>query len=72
MTSDALIDEWREHRAQHAPAECNHGDPCWVREPYRAMPAGNASVRCIGCRGRIKDRFPLTKGVREHGQTAAG
>jgi hypothetical protein len=51
-------------RRARAPRECFADDPrfdgpCWITDPYRALPTGN-TLRCRGCHGTVD---PQRKGA---------
>jgi len=49
----ALFAEYAGHREPHRPIECDHGEPCWVRDGPPSITRGNKSgaTRCSGCGG---------------------
>lgn len=47
-----LFEKYRDARGEHAPAECNDGPRCWVREGPPAISGNNGgSNHCLGCGG---------------------
>ena len=65
----AALKGWRETRR---PSQCAHTAPCWVDDPYAAVPNGPShNVYCLGCKGRPTfDGEALRQFLAERGERA--
>jgi hypothetical protein len=43
----------RPYREAHRPSGCTGAMPCWVIDPYGAIPVGKGAARCVTCHSRI-------------------